>query len=100
MDGLGLLAEAAQEEFDYQRSTPIRRSIPKSLYTSLGEAYLQIEESGAGGESVREGADAGEQRPVRAVGPGARLRGAGEKAKAEDAMARLAVCDARMRTRG
>src|SRR5882724_1467405 len=89
IEGLGLLAEAAKREFDMQRGYADPPFYPQALYNSLGEAYLDAKAAGLAAQAFEKALTL-THNDVFALSGLVRAHAAlGEKAKSEDAMARL-----------
>ncbi|MGA3043402.1 MAG: redoxin domain-containing protein [Bryobacteraceae bacterium] len=87
--GLGLLADAAGREYDMQKQYADPPFYPQSLYNSLGEAYLDAKSPVLAAQAF-EKALALTHNDIFALSGLVRAYAAlGEKAKAEDDMARL-----------
>ena len=89
LDGLGLLSDAAQKEFDYQRTYADPPFYPEALYTSLGEAYLKTKSPLLAAQAFEKSLTLVHNDLFALSGLVRAQAAAGEKAKAEDAMARL-----------
>ena len=89
IDGLGLLAEAAKREFDMQRGYADPPFYPQNLYASLGEAYLDSKAPGLAVQAFDKALDLTHNDLFALSGLVRAHIAQGERAKAEDAMARL-----------
>lgn len=87
--GLGLLAEAAEREFNQQRSYSDPPVYPESLYNALGEAYLDARSPFLAGEAFEKALSLTRNDLFALSGLVRAYAATGERAKATDAMARL-----------
>jgi peroxiredoxin/tetratricopeptide (TPR) repeat protein len=89
LQGLKFLSEAAEKEYDFQRTYADPPIYPESLYNSLGEAYLQTK-SPLLAEQAFDKALALTRNDIWGLSGMVRAASAlGETAKAQDAMARF-----------
>ncbi len=89
LEGLKFLSEAAQKEFDLQKGYADPPVYPEALYNVLGEAYLQVKGPVLAAQSFEKALTLTHNDLFALSGLVRAYAGAGEKAKAEDAMARL-----------
>jgi peroxiredoxin len=89
IEGLGLLAEAAKREFDIQRGYADPPFYPQNLYSSLGEAYLDSKAPGLAAQAFDKALDLTHNDLFALSGLVRAHMAQGERAKAEEAMARL-----------
>lgn len=89
IQGLGLLADAAQREFDMQRRYADPPVYPECLYNSLGEAYLDARSPVLAAQAFEKGLDLVHNDMFALSGLVRAYAAAGEKDKAQDAMSRL-----------
>jgi len=89
LEGLQSLTLAAEKEFDNQRSYADPPTYPESLYNALGEAYLNTKSPLLAAEAFEKGLALTHNDLFSLSGLVRAYSAAGEKAKAEDAMARL-----------
>jgi tetratricopeptide (TPR) repeat protein len=89
IDGLGWLADAAKREFDMQRGYADPPFYPQALYNSLGEAYLDAKSPALAAQAFEKALDLTKNDLFALSGLVRAHAALGEKAKAEDAMARL-----------
>jgi peroxiredoxin len=89
LTGLKFLSEAAGKEFDFQRKYADPPFYPESLYNSLGEAYLQTRSPLLAEQAFEKALELTHNDLFALSGLVRACNAAGEKAKAEDAMARL-----------
>ncbi len=89
IEGLGLLAEAAKREFDMQRGYADPPFYPQNLYNSLGEAYLDSKAPGLAAQAFEKALDLTHNDLFALSGILRAHAALGDKAKAEDALARL-----------
>jgi len=89
IEGLGLLAEAAKREFDIQKSYADPPFYPQALYSSLGEAYLDAKSPVLGARAFEKALELTRNDLFALSGLVRAYAALGERAKAEDAMARL-----------
>ncbi|HEY3742037.1 MAG TPA: redoxin domain-containing protein [Bryobacteraceae bacterium] len=87
--GLGWLAEAAQKEFDMQRRYADPPFYPESLYNALGEAYLTARSPLLAAQAFEKALDLTKMDYFALSGLVRSYAALGERAKAEDAMAKL-----------
>jgi peroxiredoxin len=89
LEGLAMLAQAAQHEAEFQRQYADPPLYPEALYADLGEAYLGAKSPQLAREAFQKALDL-TRNDLFALGGLVRAELAlGEKAKAQDAMARL-----------
>ena len=89
IEGLGLLAEAAKREFDMQKGYADPPFYPQALYNSLGEAYLDAKAAGLAAQAFEKALTLTHNDLFALSGLVRAHAALGEKAKAQDAMARL-----------
>ncbi len=89
LEGLKFLTDAAEREFDMQKGYADPPPYPESLYNSLGEAYLQRKSPVLASEAFEKALTLTKNDLFALSGLVRSYASAGEKAKAEDAMARL-----------
>jgi peroxiredoxin len=89
LEGLQSLTLAAEKEFDNQQSYADPPTYPESLYNELGEAYLNTKSPLLAAEAFEKGLTLTHNDLFSLSGLVRAYSAAGEKAKAEDAMARL-----------
>ena len=89
LDGLKYLSEAAEKEFDLQKTYADPPVYPEALYNSLGEAYLQTKSPVLAATAFEKALTLVHNDLFALSGLVRAYAAAGEKAKAEDAMARL-----------
>ncbi|MGA2742336.1 MAG: redoxin domain-containing protein [Bryobacteraceae bacterium] len=87
--GLGLLADAAGREYDMQKQYADPPFYPQSLYNSLGEAYLDAKSPVLAAQAFERALDLTRNDIFALSGLVRAYAAQGEKAKAEDDMARL-----------
>jgi peroxiredoxin len=87
--GLKLLAEAAEKEFDLQKTYADPPVYPESLYNTLGEAYLKAHSPILAAQSFEKALTLTRNDLFSLSGLVRAYVATGDKAKAEDAMARL-----------
>ena len=87
--GLGWMAEAAAKEFDLQREYADPPVYPESLYNSLGEAYLAAKSPMLAAQAFEKAGVLTKMDYFALSGLVRAYSALGEKAKAEDAIARL-----------
>jgi len=87
--GLGLLADAAAREFDMQKQYADPPCYPQSLYNSLGEAYLDAKSPVLAAQAFERALELTHNDIFALSGLVRAYAALNEKAKAEDAMARL-----------
>jgi peroxiredoxin/tetratricopeptide (TPR) repeat protein len=90
LEGLAMLAQAAQHEAEFQRQYADPPLYPEPLYAHLGEAYLRMKSSELAREAFQKALDLTKNDLFALSGLVRAYVALGEKAKAEDAMARLA----------
>lgn len=89
LTGLKFLSEAAEKEFDFQRSFADPPFYPEALYNSLGEAYLQVKSPLLAIQAFEKALDLTRNDIFALSGLVRAWSAAGDKTKAGDAMARL-----------
>jgi peroxiredoxin len=89
LEGLQSLTEAAEKEFDNQRQYADPPTYPESLYNALGEAYLNTKSPLLAAEAFEKALTLTHNDLFSLSGLVRAYAASGEKAKAEDAMARL-----------
>jgi peroxiredoxin len=89
LEGLQTLTEAAEKEFDNQRMYADPPTYPESLYNALGEAYLKTKSPMLAAQAFEKGLTLVHNDLFSLSGLVRAYAASGEKAKAEDAMARL-----------
>jgi tetratricopeptide (TPR) repeat protein len=89
IEGLGLLAEAAQREFDMQKQYADPPFYPAALYGSLGEAYLDAKSPTLAAAAFDKALDLTRNDLFALSGLVRAYAALGERAKAQDAMGRL-----------
>jgi peroxiredoxin/tetratricopeptide (TPR) repeat protein len=89
LEGLQVLTEAAEKEFDNQRGYADPPTYPEALYNALGEAYLKTKSPALAAEAFEKGLELTKNDLFSLSGLVRAYAAEGEKAKAEDAMARL-----------
>ncbi|PYT25636.1 MAG: hypothetical protein DMG57_24335 [Acidobacteria bacterium] len=89
IEGLGLLAEAAQREFEMQKSYADPPSYPQALYGSLGEAYFDAKSPVLAAQAFEKALELTRNDLFALSGLVRAYSALGKKQKAEDAMARL-----------
>ena len=89
IEGLGLLADAAKREFDMQKGYADPPFYPQALYGSLGEAYLDAKSPVLAAQAFEKALELTHNDLFALSGLVRAYAALGEKAKAEDAMARL-----------
>lgn len=87
--GLGLLADAAGREYDMQKQYADPPFYPQSLYNSLGEAYLDSKSPVLAAQAFEKALELTHNDIFALSGLVRAYAAVGEKAKAEDDMARL-----------
>ena len=87
--GLGLLADAAGREYDMQKQYADPPFYPQSLYNSLGEAYLDAKSPVLAVQAFEKARELTRNDIFALSGLVRAYAALGEKAKAEDDMARL-----------
>lgn len=89
LQGLGFLAEAAQQEFEFQKEYADPPFYPEALYNSLGEAYLDAKSPLLAAESFEKELTLTHNDLFALSGLVRAYALLGEQTKAQDAMARL-----------
>ena len=89
LEGLQAMTVAAEKEFENQRSYADPPTYPQSLYNELGEAYLKTKSPMLAAEAFEKGLELTKNDLFSLSGLVRAYAAMGEKAKAEDAMARL-----------
>src|SRR6266508_5737721 len=89
LEGLALLSDAAQREFDMQKRYADPPRYPEVLYNALGEAYLQTRSPVLAAQAFEKALTLTRNDLFALSGLVRAYAAAGERAKAEDAMARL-----------
>jgi peroxiredoxin len=89
LDGLAAFADAAQMEFDYQKRYADPPFYPEPLYTGLGEAYLKTKSPLLAAQAFEKDLELVHSDLFALSGLVRAYAAADEKAKAQDAMARL-----------
>lgn len=89
LEGLSLLADAAQKEFDFQKSYADPPFYPEVVYNSLGEAYLETKSPLLAAQAFEKALALSKNDLFALSGLVRAYAAAGEAAKARDAMARL-----------
>jgi peroxiredoxin len=87
--GLGLLADAAGREYDMQKQYADPPFYPQSLYNSLGEAYMDAKSPVLAAQAFEKALELTHNDIFALSGLVRAYAALGEKAKAEDDMARL-----------
>ena len=87
--GLKSLSEAAEKEYDFQRQYADPPIYPESLYNSLGEAYLQAKSPLLAEQAFDKALELVKNDMWSLSGMVRAANALGDKAKAQDAMARL-----------
>ena len=87
--GLGLLADAAQKQFDFQTQYADPPFYPQVIYNSLGEAYLDSKSPLLAVEAFEKALTLTHNDIFSLSGLVRAYAAAGDRTKAEDAMARL-----------
>jgi peroxiredoxin len=87
--GLGMLAEAAQAEFEMQSRYADPPAYPESLYDSLGEAYLTAESPGLAALAFEKGLELTRMDLFALSGLVRAYAATGEREKAQEMMGRL-----------
>jgi len=87
--GLGLLADAAGREYDMQKQYADPPFYPQSLYNSLGEAYMDAKSPVLAAQAFEKALELTRNDIFALSGLVRAYAALGEKAKAEDDMARL-----------
>jgi peroxiredoxin/cytochrome c-type biogenesis protein CcmH/NrfG len=89
LEGLALLSDAAQREFDYQRNYADPPFYPEALYNGLGEAYLKTKSPLLAAQAFEKALTLVHNDLFALSGLVRAYAATGEKSKAGDAMARL-----------
>jgi peroxiredoxin/tetratricopeptide (TPR) repeat protein len=89
LEGLQTLTAAAEKEFDNQRMYADPPTYPESLYNALGEAYLTTKSPGLAATAFEKALTLVHNDLFSLSGLVRAYAASGEKAKAEDAIARL-----------
>ncbi len=89
LEGLKAMTEAAEKEFENQRQYADPPTYPESLYNELGEAYLKAKSPLLAAKAFEKGLELTKNDLFSLSGLVRAYAAVGEKAKAEDAMARL-----------
>jgi peroxiredoxin/tetratricopeptide (TPR) repeat protein len=89
LEGLQTMTEAAEKEFVNQRMYADPPTYPESLYNALGEAYLTTKSPGLAATAFEKALTLVHNDLFSLSGLVRAYAASGEKAKAEDAMARL-----------
>jgi peroxiredoxin/tetratricopeptide (TPR) repeat protein len=89
LEGLSMLAQAAQHEAEFQRQYADPPLYPAALYADVGEAYLKAKSPELAREAFQKGLDLTKNDLFALSGLVRSYTELGEKDKAEDAMARL-----------
>jgi peroxiredoxin/cytochrome c-type biogenesis protein CcmH/NrfG len=89
LEGLQAMTEAAEKEFDLQKKYADPPQYPEALYNSLGEAYLAAKSPMLAAESFEKALTLTRNDLFALSGLVRAYAALGDKAKAEDAMARL-----------
>jgi len=89
LEGLKFLTDAAEREFDMQRRYADPPEYPEVLYNSLGESYLHAKSAVLAAEAFEKALTLTKNDLFALSGLVRAYAATGEKAKAEDAMARL-----------
>jgi peroxiredoxin/tetratricopeptide (TPR) repeat protein len=87
--GLKFLSDAAEKEFEFQKTYADPPFYPESLYNSLGEAYLQTKSPVLAAQAFEKALTLTRNDLFALSGLVRALAASGEQAKAQDAMARL-----------
>ena len=87
--GLGWLADAAQQQYDFQKQYADPPAYPEVLYNSLGEAYLSLKSPLLAAEAFEKALTLTANDIFSLSGLVRAYSATGDRAKAEDAMARL-----------
>jgi tetratricopeptide (TPR) repeat protein len=87
--GLGMLAEAAEAEFDMQRQYADPPMYPESLYDSLGEAYLAAKSPGLAAQAFEKALELTRMDLFALSGLVRAYAAIGEKEKSSEMMGRL-----------
>jgi peroxiredoxin len=89
LEGLKFLSDAAEKEFDFQRSYADPPFYPESLYNALGESYLNAKSPLLAAQAFEKALTLTHNDLFALSGLVRAYAACGEKPKAEDAMARL-----------
>jgi peroxiredoxin/tetratricopeptide (TPR) repeat protein len=89
LEGLKFLSDAAQREFDFQRTYADPPFYPEALYNSLGEVYLQVKSPVLAAQAFEKALTLTRNDLFALSGLVRAYAASGERAKAEDCMARL-----------
>ncbi len=89
LQGLGVLAESAQKQFEFQQTFADPPFYPEVVYLGLGEAYLQTKSPLLAAEAYEKALALTKNDIFALSGMVRAYAAAGEKEKAQDAMARL-----------
>jgi peroxiredoxin len=89
LEGLRYMSDAAQREFDFQKTYADPPFYPEALYNSLGEAYLQVKSPVLAAQAFEKALTLTRNDLFALSGLVRAYAALGERAKAEDAMARL-----------
>jgi peroxiredoxin len=89
LEGLSLMADAAQKQFDQQRQYADPPIYPEALYNGLGEAYLQTRSPLLAAKAFEKALELTHNDLFALSGLVRAYASAGEKSKAEEAMSRL-----------
>jgi peroxiredoxin/tetratricopeptide (TPR) repeat protein len=89
LEGLGMLAQAATHEAEFQHQYADPPLYPAALYADLGDAYLKAKSPGLAREAFEKALELTKNDLFALSGLVRTNAALGEKAKAEDAMARL-----------
>ena len=89
LTGLGWMAEAAQMEYDFQRSYADPPFYPEGLYSSLGEEYLRLKSPTLAAQAFEKALVLTKNDLFALSGLVRSYAATGDTAKAKDAMARL-----------
>jgi tetratricopeptide (TPR) repeat protein len=87
--GLGLLSDAAEKQFHFQREYADPPFYPEVLYSGLGEAYLETKSPALAAEAFEKALTLTRNDLFSLSGLVRAYAATGDRAKAEDAMARL-----------
>ncbi|HEY3835560.1 MAG TPA: redoxin domain-containing protein [Bryobacteraceae bacterium] len=89
LPGLGWMADAAQKQFDFQRTYADPPFYPEVVYNGLGEAYLQAKSPLLAAEAFEKALTLTRNDIFSLSGLVRAYAASGDRAKAQDAMARL-----------
>jgi peroxiredoxin/tetratricopeptide (TPR) repeat protein len=89
LTGLKFLSDAAEKEFEFQKTYADPPFYPESLYNSLGEAYLQTKSPVLAAQAFEKALTLTRNDLFALSGLVRAYAASGEQAKAQDAMARL-----------